>query len=70
MQKNRWFKFLCTVLSVSVVLTCAPLNKYADSVPETQTYSVTENLQFEVNASITSFWDNYANLEFTILRAP
>lgn len=66
MQKNRWFKFLCSVLSVSVVLTCAPLNKYADSVPETQTYSVIENLHFEVNASITSFWDNYANLEFTI----
>jgi len=70
MQKNRWFKFLCTVLSVSVVLACTPLYKYADSLPEIQTFSVTEDLQFEVNASITTFWDNYANLEFTILRAP
>lgn len=66
MPKNRWFKLFCSILSTAVVLTCMPLRKHADSSPNVPTYSVTENLQFEVNVAIVSSWDNYANLEFVV----
>lgn len=66
MPKNRWFKLFCSILSTAVVLTCMPLRKRADSSPNIPTYSVTENLQFEVNVAIVSSWDNYANLEFVV----
>ncbi len=66
MLKNRWFKLFCSVLSIAVCLPCMPLTMRADSSSDIPVYSVTENLQFEVDVAIVSSWDNYANLEFVV----
>lgn len=65
MMQNRWLRCLCVIISVSFVLTLAPSRlSAADDI--VNFYSVSENLEYDVDVTIVSAWDTYANLEFTI----
>lgn len=63
MMRNRWLRCLCVFLSVSFVFTLAPSRLSADD-DIANCYSVSENLEYDVDVSIVSSWDTYANLEF------
>jgi len=65
MMQNRWLRCLCVILSVSFVLTLAPSRISAED-DIVNFYSVSENLEYDVDVTIVSAWDTYANLEFTI----
>ena len=65
MRYNRWLGLLCTVLSLSVILTCFPSISRAEE-PDVSYYSVIEDLQFEVDVKIVTSWDIHANLEFAV----
>ena len=65
MGHDRWCRLLCLFISFAFVFSCAPSVNRADS-EEIEYYSVTDDLQFEVNAQIVSSWDTHANLQFDI----
>ena len=65
MVSNRWLRVLCFCLSFAIIFACVPSIVRADS-QNVPCYSVTDGLQYEVNASIVSAWDTHANLEFVI----
>lgn len=65
MVSNRWLRVLCSFLSFAIIFACVPGVVRADS-QNIPCYSVTDGLQYEVNASIVSAWDTHANLEFVI----
>ncbi|MCR5057169.1 MAG: cellulose binding domain-containing protein [Clostridiales bacterium] len=65
MLRERWLKVSCLILSISFVLSCIPFALRAQG-QDAECFSVIEDLDFEVDASISSFWDSHANLEFVI----
>ena len=50
---------------MSFVLSCIPFALRAED-QNVEYFSVTEDLHFEVETNISSFWDSHANLEFVI----
>jgi len=65
MLGNRWLRCLCVLLSFSLIGFISPKWLYAE-YETVDCFSVTDGLEFNVDASIVSAWDTYANLEFTI----
>lgn len=65
MMKNRCLRCLSALLSLAIALSLLTRVLYAESDPS-ECYSVTDGLEFDVTATITSSWGNYANLEFFI----
>lgn len=62
---KRWVRGNCLILSLTIILLCLPLSVMAEE-KSPDYYSVSEDLSFEVSASIASSWDNHANLEFVV----
>ncbi|MBO7565305.1 MAG: cellulose binding domain-containing protein [Clostridiales bacterium] len=65
MGSSRLIRYICALLSLSLVISCAPFVTHADD-GEVSLYSVTENLQYEIDSRVVSTWDTHANLEFVI----
>jgi len=64
MRKNRLFRYVCSLVTFSVLLTCIPKSNVAKAA-NVPYYSVTEGLDFEASLRITSLWNNHANIEVT-----
>ena len=65
MGSSRLIRYICALLSLSLVISCAPFVTHADD-GEVSLYSVTENLQYEIDSRVVSTWATHANLEFVI----
>lgn len=62
----RFPKFLSSILSLAVVVSFLPRTMRAEKSTNPEYYSVTEGLEYTVQASIDSCWGSYANLRFEI----
>lgn len=63
---DRQTRIISVFLIAVLVLINTPLVNVRAEETETKFYSVDEKYSFEVDASISSYWDTYANVDFTI----
>ncbi len=65
MSCDRRLRCLCLILSLTILFACFPLSVFAEE-ENVSFFSVTDDLEYMVDASVVTMWDTFANLEFVV----